>query len=178
MKLIKLLVISLLFCFLFPLSSSANSIDEAIAAIEMRNFKTAVKLLTPLAENNNLQAKTILGTLYFKGEGTERDIKKGLSLITDAAKQGNTNAKAIALALNKELAQLENTSAMHNVGYMCLKGWGGKQDPNMCVEFLERAAQNGNMTSVKILVKIFSEGRYGVAADEEKASYWKNLAKN
>lgn len=185
MKFIKPLILSLLILFISPIWGNADTsedtakeaMNEAIMAIGNKDFEKACELLGPLADNNNLSAKTYLGTLYFKGQGVEADVNKGLAMIMDAAKQGFEQAKHIATALNMELAQLGDTKAMYNVGYMCLNGWGGEEkvDPAKCIDWLEIAAQNGHARSAKVLSQIYSKGKFGVARDEEKADYYSNL---
>ena len=161
---------------------------KAEAAMAEKDFKKASEILIPLAAEDYksaddvtvrtvLGAKTILGAMYFKGEGVERDINKGLGMIMEAAGQGFEQAKGLAAALNKELATLGDEKAMYNVGYMCLKGWGGEQDPNMCIQWLEKAAENGHTKSAKILSQIYTDGKYGIAPNKEKATQYSGLAK-
>lgn len=179
MKSFKLLIITLLLCLFFPISSNADPMADVNTAISNKDFTKAVELLNPLADQNNLEAKKTLGALYFKGQGVERNINKGLALIMDAADQGNKNAKVLAAALNKELAQMGDEKAMYNMGYMCLKGWGGTtSDPNKCVEWLDLAASKGHIKSAKVLSSIYAKGSYGVTADKDKATFYDNLAKN
>ena len=66
--------------------------------------------------------------------------------------------------------------AMYNAGYMCIKGWGGKQDPNTCVRLIEKAAEAGHVKSAKVLVGIYSKGKFGITPNKEKASYYSTLA--
>ena len=67
---------------------------------------------------------------------------------------------------------------MYNMGYMCLNGWGGEMDADICVQWLDKAVSAGHMRSAKWLSKIYSEGKYGIKANEEKASYYGNFAQN
>ncbi|MGD9159291.1 MAG: tetratricopeptide repeat protein [Desulfobacteraceae bacterium] len=150
----------------------------ASIAIGKKEYEKAIQILTPLAEDNNLEAKKVMGVLYCRGYGVEQDIEKGLSLIMDAAALGDEGAKTIAAVMNKGFAELGDPKAMYNVGYMCMKGWGGENDPQMCVQWLEKAAENGHVKSAKVLSSIYSKGKYGISPDKEKASHYSSLANN
>ena len=176
MKLNRILLFSLLLCFVFPISSNADQLEDAKAAIENKDFEKAYELLRPLAEESNAEAQTILGALYVNGQGVEKDVTKGISLIMKAAIQGSEAARVQALNLCMELGKHGDATALYNVGYMCLNGWGGEQETNDCIEWLETAAKLGHIKSANVLSQIYTKGSFGITPDEEKASYWSNLA--
>jgi hypothetical protein len=64
---------------------------------------------------------------------------------------------------------------MYNLGYMYLHGWGGEQDTDVGIGWLERAAKNGHDRSAKVLSGIYAEGKFGMTPHEDKASFWSNL---
>lgn len=175
MKLSQLLSAFLLFCLLFPAFATADQLEDAISAIENKDYKKAHELLQPLVDEGNAAAQTRLGAMYINGQGVEMDFTKGLGLIMGAAKQGYDRAQSIALDIYMELASEGDTGAMYNVGGMCLKGWGGEQDKTVCLEWLERAARLGHEGSGKVLNKIYAKGMYGITPDEEEATYWNDL---
>ena len=216
MKSSKPLILTLLFCFIFPLIAFADTFEEAELAIEKgefkkahellapladngnldaktlinsitfdeavleiakNNFEKAHELLAPLADNGNLDAKTLIGSMYFKGQGVEKDVNKGLSIIMSAAAKGSEQARALAAAMNKELAALGDVKAMYNIGYMCLNNWGGPVNPYTCLKWLENAADEGHKKSAKVLVQIYKEGKFGVTPDNVKASEWSEKAR-
>jgi TPR repeat protein len=176
MKLCRLLCLALLLCFVFPILSNADQLEDAKAAIENEDFEKAFELLSPLAEEGNAEAQTCLGALYVNGQGVEKDDTKGLSWIMKAARQGYDQARLRAFSIHLELANQGDASALYNLGYMCLHGWGGKQDTDVCIGWLESAAKKGHDHSAKVLSGIYAEGKFGITPDEEKASYWSNLA--
>jgi uncharacterized protein len=175
MKVYQLILFPLLLCFIFPSMSFADPLEDAKTAIEKQDFVAAQKLLLPLAGENNAEAQTLLGALYVNGQGGERDFSKGLSLIMKAATQGYKPARVNAFKLCLNLANQGDTSAMYNVGYMCLNDWGGEHDNNVCLKWLENAAKLGHEKSARILSKIYTEGMFGISPDKEKATYWNNL---
>jgi hypothetical protein len=175
MKLCRLLCFSLLLCFVFPILSYADQLEDANAAIQIEDFEKACELLGPLAEENNAEAQFLLGSLYINGQGVEKDDTKGLSWIMKAARQGDAEARLRARSICLELANQGNATAMYNLGYMCLHGWGGEQDPDVGIGWLESAAKNGHDRSAKVLSEIYAEGKFRITPDEDKASYWSNL---
>jgi TPR repeat protein len=176
MKLNRLILFSLLLCFIFPVLSYADQLEDAKAAIENYNFKKAHELLLPLAEGNNAEAQFLLGSLYIKGQGIEKDDTKGMSWVMKAAHQGYDEARSRAISICLDLAEQGDTAAMYNVGYMCLNGWGGEHNTNACIRWLMTAAQFGHKRSADLLSQIYTKGMFGIAPDEEKASYWRSIA--
>ncbi len=178
MKLTRFLLFSLLLCFVFPVLSNAEQLGDAKAAVENKDFEKAYELLCPLAEEDNVEAQTMLGSLYVNGQGVEKDVTKGLSWIMKAARQGYEVARVRAFNLCMDIAkQDKNTAAMHNVGYMCLNGWGGEHETIDCIKWLESAALLGHIRSAKTLSQIYAKGSFGITPDKEKASQWSDLAK-
>lgn len=92
-----------------------------------------------------------------------------------AARQGYGQARLRALSICLDLANQGDVTSMYNLGYMCLEGWGGEQDINICIAWLETAAKFGHVRSAKVLSEIYLEGKFGITPDEEKASYWSNI---
>ena len=176
MRLNKILLFSLVFCFVFPILSYAGQLEDAVTAIGNEEYEKAYELLCPLADEGNAEAQNSLGLLYVNGLGVEQDPTKGLSLIMKAANQGHEEARSNAYTLCYAEAQDGNLGAMHNVAYMCLHGWGGEVDPNNCIALLEVAATNGFTRSASALSQIYTKGMFGIAPDEDKASYWRSLA--
>ncbi|MFC1840325.1 tetratricopeptide repeat protein [Thermodesulfobacteriota bacterium] len=175
MKFYRLMLFSLLFCLAFPLMSNADQLEDAKAAIKSEDYIKAKRILNSLANENNAEAQNLLGALYVNGQGIDKDITKGLSWIMKAAKQGHKAAQMNAIKLCMDIGSQGDTSAMFNVGYMCLKGWGGEQDKDACLRWMETAGKMGHAKSVKTLIRIYTEGMFGVAPNEEKAAYWSNM---
>ena len=177
MNVSRLLTVFFVFCFILPVVSNASQLEEAKAALDKNDFEKAYALFTPLAEAGNVEAQTELGVMYINGHGVEADVNKGLKLITVAANKGYDVAQATALKVYMDIASDGNTAAMYNVGGMCLKGWGGEQDKNACLEWLEGAARLGHINSGELLGRIYEEGQFGITVDKEKASEWKEVAR-
>ena len=177
MKLSRFLSVLLLSCLVFPAFSNADQLEDAKTAFDNKDYEKAYELLSPLAEAKNVEAQTRLGAMYINGQGVEKDLTKGLSLIMEAANQGYDVARACALDVSMDMAVEGDTGAMYNVGGMCLKGWGGEQDKAVCLFWLEKAAKLGHIRSAEMLNKIHKKGQFGIPRDKEKAAEWKDVAK-
>jgi len=175
MKLSRFLSVFLLSCLIFPALSNADQLKDAKTALDNEDYGNAYELLHPLAEENSAEAQFLLGSLYVNGQGVEKDDTKGLSWVMKAARQGYDEARSRAISVCLDLANQGDATAIYNLGYMCLHGWGGEQDPNVCIGWLERAAKSGHVNSAKVLSGIYAKGKFGITPDEEKASYWSNL---
>jgi hypothetical protein len=92
-----------------------------------------------------------------------------------SARQGYDQARLSAFSIYLELANQGNASAMFNLGYMRLYGWGGEQDTDIGIGWLEKAAKNGHDRSAEVLSGIYAEGKFGITPDEDKASFWSHL---
>jgi TPR repeat protein len=62
------------------MTSDSNDIEEAVAAIEAKDYATAFALLSVLAERGHPKAQLNLATLYHFGWGTRPDGKKAAEL--------------------------------------------------------------------------------------------------
>src|SRR5262249_44968028 len=62
--------------------------EDALAAYSRGDFKTAMKLLAPMAEDGNTFAEFTIGKMYLNGEGVAKDPKKGAVYIQRAADKG------------------------------------------------------------------------------------------
>lgn len=128
------------------------------------------------AEQDFALAQNALGAMYAKGWGVKEDLTTGLEWIMKAARQGLPDAKKNAFTIFLSEAKQGNAEAMHNVASACLEGWAGQQNPNECIQWFQKAAQNGVAASALALSKIYTEGLFGMDADAEKANYWKQQA--
>lgn len=77
--------------------SNAQSPEErlrtAAGAYEHKDFALAVGLWKPLAEQGNAEAQTLLGAMYWQGEGVPRDHAEAARLYLLAAQQGYGRAQ-------------------------------------------------------------------------------------
>jgi TPR repeat protein len=76
---------------------SAQSLDErmrtAAGAYEHKDYATAVATWRPLAEQGNAEAQTLLGAMYWSGEGVPRDHAEAAKWYLRAAQKGYARAQ-------------------------------------------------------------------------------------
>ena len=52
----------------------ANEFENAVDAVNRRDYETAYKIIVPLAKRGKAAAQFVLGMMYFKGMGVEKNI--------------------------------------------------------------------------------------------------------
>jgi ankyrin repeat protein len=79
------------------------AMEPAFAAIRLKNFDGAVRLLEPLAAQGNANAQYVLASLYRAGLGVTADVTRERSLLLAAAEKNHANAAySLALSLHRE----------------------------------------------------------------------------
>jgi TPR repeat protein len=77
--------------------AGAQSLEErmksAAGAYERKDFATAIAVWRPLAEAGNAEAETLLGAMYWSGEGVTRDHKEAAKWYLRAAGKGYARAQ-------------------------------------------------------------------------------------
>ncbi|WIM09798.1 MAG: hypothetical protein OJF58_000751 [Enhydrobacter sp.] len=77
--------------------ASAQSVAErmhtAAVAYHNKDFATAIAIWRPLAEQGNAEAQTLLGAMYWSGEGVPRDHAQAAKWYLRAAQQGYARAQ-------------------------------------------------------------------------------------
>jgi TPR repeat protein len=97
--LMKLIVSALAALFLllasFPLAAQTLEADmkQAAGAYENKDMATAVRIWKVWAGKGNAEARTLLGAMYWSGEGVPRDHKEAARLYLLAANQGYARAQ-------------------------------------------------------------------------------------
>ncbi len=78
-------------------TASAQSLEErmrtAAEAYQRKDFATAIAVWRPLAEQGNAEAQTLLGAMYWSGEGVPRDHAEAAKWYLRAAQQGYARAQ-------------------------------------------------------------------------------------
>ena len=74
-------------------SSLEADMRTAAAAYERKDMATAVRLWRIWAERGNAEARTLLGAMYWSGEGVPRDHKEAARFYLLAADQGYARAQ-------------------------------------------------------------------------------------
>src|SRR5215471_16391558 len=139
---------------LFPNFSAAADLASAKRAYQEKDYATAFKELTPLAEKGNADAQFILAKMYWKGEGVLKDPDQAMKWFRASAVQGNADAQfflgSIYLLPHKDIAE--------------------------GVKWVRLAAEQGNQDAQWLLGKAYLQGDKELPRDPVQAEMWLWLA--
>ena len=87
--------VAALFLLACPVAAQTLEADmrAAAGAYERKDMATAVRLWKVWADKGNAEARTLLGAMYWSGEGVPRDHKEAARLYLLAANQGYARAQ-------------------------------------------------------------------------------------
>ena len=71
---LKTITLFLLLGIVHPSFICADEFEDAVKSINRRDYETAYKMIVPLAEKGQPAAQLVLGMMYFKGTGVEKNI--------------------------------------------------------------------------------------------------------
>ena len=136
--------------------SWSQDFQKGVAAAHSGDFATALREWTPLAEQGEADAQTILGVMYEEGKGVPQDYKTAVKWYKLAAEQGDADAQT-------------------QMGFMYNKGKGVPQNDKTAVKWWTLAAEQGNALAQGNLGAGYAFGR-GVLKDYVYAHMWGNIA--
>jgi TPR repeat protein len=136
--------------------ASADTLEDARAAIAAADYVTALRLLETLVDQNNPYAERMLGIMYIKGLGVPQDYAMGMRWMRIAADRG--------------LADAQN-----EVGILFQQGWGVARNEAEAAKWFRLAADQGSVIAQNNLADMFAQGR-GVPQDLREAFKWYRIA--
>ncbi len=129
-------------------------LKSAKRAYEQKDYSTAFKEFTPLAEQGNAEAQVNLGKMYLMGQGVLKDRDQAIKLFNASAAQGNADAQfflgSLYLLPHTDIAQ--------------------------GLKWLRLSAEQGNQDAQLLLGKTYMEGTPGLPRDPVQADMWLRLA--
>ena len=149
-------LLSLTFLFLFSGSVYGNDFQDGLEALIRNDYKEAVRLWKPLAEQGDARAQFSLGYMYSNGQGVPQDYKEAVRLYRLSAEQGNAYAQ-------------------NSMGNMYVKGQGVPQDYKQAIKWYRLSADKGFALAQNNLARMYYLG-LGVPQDYVLAHMWVNLA--
>jgi uncharacterized protein len=164
---------SLLLSFLvLPFFALAGPLEDGLKAYQGGQYKKAIDLLKPLAEQNNPRAQLRLGMMYYHGQGVTEDEKTALQWLTKAAEQGQRDAmfeignlylvghdapkfnpepdQQAAIWYNKA-AMAGHAQAQYQLGLLFLAGHGVIRSDEHAYDWFRRSAAQGNLDAKRAL---------------------------
>lgn len=173
---------------MFPMTSFAGKFEDGLAAYNLKNYSTALKLWRPLAEAGNNSAQIYLGEMYMNGYGVVEDDSEGAKWIRKAAEQGNATAQNYiasryrehelpleAVKWYRKAADQGDMSGQFLLADMYLDGVGVPQNYVEAARWYQKSADQGDGVAQVALSKMYEEGK-GVRKNYARAYMWLNLA--
>lgn len=142
----------LIFLVVFHCAGAVAGLDEGKKAYDGKQYSLAMKELTPIAEQGDPKAQSLVGMMYASGQGVPVDYALALSWFSKAAEQGNADAQA-------------------NLGVMYEKGRGVKQDHVQAIAWYRKAADRGHDVAQYVLGSMYIAGTR-VSQDYPQAADW------
>ena len=176
------------FYLFFCSYAQADNFDAGRSAYISGDYKQALKILKPLAENGDPKAQKIMGIMYDYGHGVEKDSKQALQWYIKAAEQGNpdvqyhvgakyfhgdgTDQNYAEAAKWWELAATGGqVDAQFNLGLMYYRGMVMKKDDVKAAQLFRQAAEQGHGDAEYVLGLLYSFGQ-GVEKNYTTALHW------
>jgi hypothetical protein len=138
------------------IARGAVNSDAIDAAYQKGRYPTALRLARPLAAESDPRAQSMLGLLYYHGQGVPRDLSEALRWFRAAADQ-------------------DDPTALFYLGVMFAEGQGVPQDNAEAARWFHRAADLGEARAQYSLGLLYAEGAAGMP-DNVSAHMWFNLA--
>ena len=143
------------FTVLLCVSLSARAdLASGERAYQQKDYVTAFKELSPLAEKGNADAQLILGKMYWMGQGVAKDSEHAMKLFKASATQGNADAQFFM----GSIYLLPHTNIAEGV------------------KWLRLSAEQGNQDAQWMLGKAYLQGDKELPRDPVQAEMWLWLA--
>ena len=101
-----------------PAFVCADDFEDAINAVNNHNYKTAFKMIVPLAEKGQAAAQLVLGMMYFKGTGVEKNIVEADKWLLISEKLGQEAGKKNRIFVERQMNKDQKAKA-----HRLAEGW-------------------------------------------------------
>ena len=166
---------------------------------KLYNMDKAIELYKDCAENDSDSFSMFrLGSIYFNGNGVEKNTVLGLQYLDHAAKSGNKYAKITmagiysngdnefydmnkAIRLYKDCAENENepdTFSMYRLGAIYLKGKGVEKNIELGLHYLNNAIDGGNSFAKITLADFYADSTHDMYDIAKAIQLYKDCIKN
>jgi TPR repeat protein len=163
----KMIASSLIALLLLASPATAQSLEAdlrtAAGAYERKDMATAVRLWKVWADKGNAEARTLLGAMYWSGEGVPRDHREAARLYLLAANQGYARAQnniGFMLGFGEGIPPHDDVEAYKWIA-LAIKGYTAKNQDRLDQAKKDLATLAARMTPAQI------------AEAERRATVWK-----
>ncbi len=187
--LIGILIILPLLCIFEPAKAD---LDAGLKAYLDGNYTEALKYILPEAHDGNPVAQSILGSMYWEGDGVPKSYQQGAFWFQEAAKRGDAFAQysigygyEFGLGVPKDYFRAFNwysrsaeqgySEGQFRLGGLYFNGKGVAENPYHAVKNFTAAAEQGHPRAQFLLGLAYHYG-YGASQDFVEAYKWYNLA--
>ena len=102
---LKAIILLLLIVNIFSRMVFASEFEDAVEALNRRNYKTAYKMMVPLAEKGKPAAQLVLGMMYFKGRGVKKSIIEANKWLIISEKLGQEAGKKNRIFMERQMSK-------------------------------------------------------------------------
>ena len=95
----------------FPSFVKADDFQDAVTIVNDGDFETAYKMLVPLAEKGQAAAQLILGMMYFKGTGVEKNIVQADKWLLISEQLGQEAGKKNRIFVERQMSSHQISKA-------------------------------------------------------------------
>jgi TPR repeat protein len=134
--------------------SAGADIDSAKLAYQQKDYATAYKEATVLAEQGTAEAEVLLGRIYIMGQGVLKDPDQAKKWFRAAAAQGNSDGEYFLGAI-----------------YLLPQA-----DVGEGLKWLRLSAEQGHQDAQYLLGKAYVQGAKGLPSDLVQGDMWLRLA--
>jgi TPR repeat protein len=168
---IRTFIATLALC-LATVPAFADALQDGIAAVNRKDYPTAIRLLEPLARSGDALAQLRLGLLYYHGHGVRESDSQARVWFERAARQGLAEAQfhlgnmyayglvdpggdvdpgRLAAQWTFEAARQGHAEAQYSLGIMFLTGKGVEQSNDEGARWIAKAAAQGHADAAAYL---------------------------
>jgi uncharacterized protein len=134
--------------------AASTDLDAAKRAYKEKDYATAFKTASPLAEKGNAEAQLLVGRMFLTGRGVSKDPDTAVKWFKAAAGQGNADAEFM-------------------LGSMYLLPHSNVPEG---LKWVRLAAEQGNQDAQLLLGKTYLDGVPELTRDPVQADMWMRLA--
>jgi TPR repeat protein len=170
-------------------SDAATALAQAKAFCDGGNHDSAVAYFKRAADEGEPEAMSFLAIAYLSGDGTERDVVRGMQWLSEAAKKERDPRGMIALGVvyendenmhahfywarhwYKEAAELGHPEAMRNLARHYRTGLGMERSDSAAMEWYRNAVRAGSVDALAEIGGMYEQGLAG-RGDAGEAIRW------
>src|SRR5438046_1333581 len=142
-------------------AQSQQALQDAQAAIDRKDYGTALRMVQPLAQKGDPAAQSLLGSMHALGHGVPQSYSESTNWFRKAAAQnfaegqyqlgmayllgqGTPQNNTEALNWLRKAAEQGHPDAQTNLGMMYAKGQGVKRSQTEAFSWFRKGAERGN----------------------------------